>query len=117
MLIRKRLLPFRILIYLMCGQYKWLTYRDDGSLVIHVGGSSRFFGCSTERMREHLKWLSNNQYIEIVDWGRRDIIVRIPIPANLLKQLSIPLEAETEARQLLAKIRGLLNDSSQVGSN
>lgn len=68
---RNRLLPYRVLVYLLYGQQPWLERLGDDRVLIKTGPMARSLRTSVTKLREHLDWLKAFGYLENVETAKR----------------------------------------------
>jgi hypothetical protein len=80
--IKNRLIPYKVLVLLLYGQYTWLVRNpSDGSIMLRLGPMSRFLRVSSSRLREQLDWLFLNRYFASlsVKYGEAVVTIRSPL--------------------------------------
>jgi hypothetical protein len=81
--IKNRLVPYKIMVCLLYGEYTWLSRASDdpSSLSLRLGPMSRFLRVSSSRLREHLDWLSTRRYLASlsVKYGEAVVTIRPPL--------------------------------------
>jgi hypothetical protein len=62
---RLPVIPYKLLVMLMYGQYSWLTWHDGRGRVV-LGKLSRLLNTNSTRTKQYLKWLAERGYLEDV---------------------------------------------------
>lgn len=68
---RERLLPYRILAYLLYADQTWLTEVGPGQVRVVTGEAARFFRLKISLLWEALYWLEKNQLVDKITKERK----------------------------------------------
>lgn len=84
--IRNRLIPFRILSYLLYSKAEWISVGKDGQLDIVTGEAARELRLTSTKFWESLYWLEDAQLVEKVSKGRKRGVAHISLrkPTNII---------------------------------
>lgn len=86
--IRERLLPYRLLAYLLYGsdrEFDWLEQLDSGKVRIITGDCARSLRMKNVKLWESLRWLRDNKLIDKLEKEdkRGSVLVYLRTPTNL----------------------------------
>lgn len=80
---RLRLAPFKILSLLLYGEYSWLQPEAGGLLHVQLSEMARDMRISRDRIRDHLMWLAEHNYVREVEFTHGRATIRLEVPPVL----------------------------------
>lgn len=107
---RVRLAPFKIITLLYFGQYDWLEVVEGAQYRLQLTPMARDMRVSRQRLREHLEWLAEWNYLEELVLERGSALVRLATPPNLSYQYSAERQEAIQAIQQREALRAILVD-------
>lgn len=75
--VRDRLIPYRILVFLLYGNASWRVQLESGEQQLAIGPASRHFRITVARMRDQLQWLHAQGFLTTLETDRNAARFRI----------------------------------------